>query len=114
MKDFAKIWREMPKIVFSRTMEDAGWNTTIEREVNVEEIKRLKGQPGGDMVIGGAHLAATFLRENLIDEYRIYVHPVVIGEGTPLFPPAETRIALRLEETHTFASGVVLLRYSVI
>ena len=114
MKDFAKIWREMPKIVFSRTMEDAGWNTTIEREVNVEEIKRLKGQPGGDMVIGGAHLAATFLRENLIDEHRIYVHPVVIGEGTPLFPPAETRIALRLEETHTFASGVVLLRYSVI
>lgn len=112
MKEFAKIWREMPKIVFSRTLEDAGWNTTIEREVDVEKVKALKAQPGGDMAIGGAHLAATFMREGLIDEYRLYVHPVVIGEGSPLFPPIETRLALKLLETRTFGCGVVLLRYS--
>ncbi len=114
IKEFAKIWREMPKIVFSRTLEDAGWNTTIEREVDVEKVKRLKEEPGGDMAIGGAHLAAAFMRENLIDEYRIYVHPVVIGEGTPLFPPAETQIPLKLLESRVFGSGVVLLRYSAI
>ena len=53
----------MPKIVFSRTLEDAGWNTIIERAVDVEKVKALKAEPGGDMVIGGAHLAATFMRE---------------------------------------------------
>lgn len=114
VKEFAKIWREMPKIVYSRTLETAQWNTTIARDVVVDEIEKLKAQPGGDMVIGGADLAATFMRHNLIDEYRIYVHPVVIGQGQPLFPPSETVVPLKLEQTRSFGSGVVLLRYSVI
>lgn len=112
IKEFSKIWREMPKIVFSRTLESVEWNTTIMREVDPEEINRLKEMPGGDMVLGGADLAATFMRLNLIDEYRLYVHPVVLGQGQPLFPPAEEPIELRLVQTRVFGSGVTLLRYS--
>ncbi|MGQ0838198.1 dihydrofolate reductase family protein [Actinokineospora sp.] len=109
MAEFAGIWRDMPKIVYSRTLDRADWNTTIKREVDVEEIEALKGEPGGDLALGGADLAATFLRHDLIDEFRIYVHPVLIGQGKPLFRDAE--IPLRLAECRTFGNGVVLLRY---
>jgi len=109
--EFARIWRDMPKIVFSRTLEEADWNTTVVREVVVEEVMELKAQPGGDLALGGADLAATFMRHDLIDEYRLYVHPVVIGRGKPLFQPSDTKVDLRLAETRTFGNGVVLLRY---
>ncbi len=110
--EFARIWRDMPKIVYSRTLTSAGWNTTIARGVIPEEIMRLKAQPGGDLVVGGADLAAAFLRHDLIDEIRIYVHPIVLGQGKPLFQPSDARLPLRLEETCTFSGGVVLLRYA--
>jgi len=109
--EFARIWRDMPKIVFSRTLERAEWNTSVVRDVVPDEIIELKAQPGGDLVLGGADLAATFMRLDLIDEYRIYVHPVVVGRGRPLFPPSDDKINLRLVETRTFGNGVVLLRY---
>ena len=108
---FARIWREMPKIVFSRTLQRADWNTTVAREVIPEHIQQLKSQPGGDMVVGGAGIGAAFMAHDLIDEYRIYVHPVVIGGGKPLFQPSAQTIPLRLAETRTFGNGVVLLRY---
>jgi dihydrofolate reductase len=101
----------MPKKVFSRTLERADWNATVVRDVVPEEIMELKAQPGGDLVLGGADLAAAFMRHDLIDEYRLYVHPIVLGQGKPLFPPSDTRIDLRLAETRTFGNGVVLLRY---
>ncbi|MFI9586617.1 dihydrofolate reductase family protein [Streptomyces sp. NPDC052236] len=113
MVEFAGIWRDMPKFVFSRTLERADWNTTIVRDVVVEDIMALKAQPGGDLALGGADLAATFMRHDLIDEYHLYVHPVVIGRGKPLFQPSDRRIDLRLAETRTFGNGVVLLRYEV-
>jgi len=109
--EFARIWRDMPKIVFSRTLERADWNTTVVRDLVAEEIQELKAQPGGDLALGGADLAAAFMRHDLIDEYRIYVHPIVIGQGKPLFQPSDARINLRLAETRTFGNGVVLLRY---
>jgi dihydrofolate reductase len=110
--DFAKIWRDMPKIMYSRTREEpAGWNTTIVREVVPDEVRALQAQPGGDLVLSGANLARTFLRNDLIDEYRIYVQPVILGRGTPMFQVADVRRILRLAETRTFTSGVVLLRY---
>jgi dihydrofolate reductase len=112
MAEFARIWRDMPKIVYSRTLTAAAWNTTVVRDVVADEVRALQDRPGGDMVVGGADLAATFRRLGLIDEYRIYVHPVVVGAGTPLFPPG-TRAALTLAETRTFGNGVVLLRYTV-
>jgi dihydrofolate reductase len=109
--EFAGIWRDMPKIVFSRTLERADWNTTIVRDVVVEEIMALKERPGGDMVVGGADLAAAFMQHGLVDEYRLYVHPVLIGRGKPLFSASDAKIALELAETRAFGNGVVLLRY---
>ena len=109
--EFAGIWRDMPKIVFSRTLENADWNTTIKRDVNVDEIMALKAQPGGDLALGGADLAAAFRQHDLIDEYRLYVHPILIGRGKPLFRASDAKTNLRLAETRTFGNGVVLLRY---
>ena len=111
MVEFARIWRDMPKIVFSRTLERADWNTTIVRDVVADQVMELKAQPGGDLVLGGADLAAAFMRHDLIDEYRLYVHPIVIGQGKPLFPALDARINLQLAEARTFGNGVVLLRY---
>ncbi|QKV98047.1 dihydrofolate reductase family protein [Streptomyces sp. NA02950] len=111
MAEFAAIWREMPKIVFSRTLTGADWNTTVRHEVNVDEIMALKARPGGDLALGGADLAETFRRHDLIDEYRIYVHPVLLGRGRPLFRPSDTTTGLELERTRTFGNGVVLLHY---
>ncbi|WP_181769103.1 dihydrofolate reductase family protein [Streptomyces albidus (ex Kaewkla and Franco 2022)] len=109
--EFAGIWREMPKLVFSRTLERADGNSTILREVDPDGIRELKAQPGGDMALGGADLAATFRRHDLIDEYRIYVHPVLIGRGRPFFRESEARADLRLAGTRTFGNGVVLLHH---
>ncbi|MFG2493036.1 dihydrofolate reductase family protein [Streptomyces caniferus] len=111
MAEFAGIWRDTPKIVFSRTLERADWNTTIMRDVVPEEIMALKAQPGGDLVLSGADLAAAFMAHDLIDEYRVYVHPVLIGRGKPLFPTTDATTALRLAGTRTFGNGVVLLHY---
>ncbi|MEO3857154.1 dihydrofolate reductase family protein [Acrocarpospora sp. B8E8] len=111
MVEFSRIWREMPKIVYSRTLERADWNSTIVREVVPQEVLELKAQPGGDLAIGGAKLAAEFMRHDLIDEYWLYVHPIVLGQGTPLFQVPEARLNLRLTDTRAFRNGVVLLRY---
>ena len=111
MVEFAGIWRDMPKIVFSRTLERATWNTTIVRDVVVEEIMALKARPGGDLALGGADLAAAFKERDLIDEYRLYVHPIVIGRGKPLFKASDAKVNLQLAEIRTFGNGVVLLRY---
>ncbi|MFE3886121.1 dihydrofolate reductase family protein [Streptomyces lydicus] len=113
MAEFAGIWRDTPKIVFSRTLEEADWNTTIMREVVPEGIKALKAQPGGDLALSGADLASAFMAHDLIDEYHIYVHPVLIGRGKPLFRTTDTMTAtfLRLAGTRSFGNGVVLLHY---
>ena len=113
MVEFAGIWRDMPKIVYSRTLASAGWNTEVVNDVVAEEVASLKQQPGGDLALGGADLAASFRRLGLIDEYRIYVHPVLIGRGKALFQETDAVTPLRLMESRTFGNGVVLLRYSV-
>jgi dihydrofolate reductase len=112
MAEFAAIWREMPKIVYSRTLKSAAWNATISREVDAGEIRALKETPGGDLVLGGADLARTFREHDLIDEYRFYVHPVLVGRGHRLFTDSlPGPVRLELAETRIFGSGVVLLRY---
>jgi dihydrofolate reductase len=111
MIEFAAIWRDMPKIVFSTTLERADWNATVLPEVDPEYIRQLKTEPGGDMALGGADLAATFMKHDLIDEYRLYVHPVLIGRGNRLFGPSTDRFTLQLAEVKTFGNGVVLLRH---
>jgi dihydrofolate reductase len=107
--EFARLWRDMPKIVYSRTLDRADWNTTVVREVVPEEVEELKAR--GDLALGGADLAETFFRHDLVDEIRLYVHPILLGEGTPWFRPSEVRRPLRLAETRTFGNGVVLLRH---
>ena len=111
MAEFAGIWRDMHKIAYSTTLGQVGWNTEIRREVDPDEVRAMKRQPGGDLVLGGADLAATFRRLDLIDEYRLYVHPVLIWRGRRLFGEEGALVRLRLAETKTFGSGVVLLRY---
>jgi dihydrofolate reductase len=109
--EFARIWRDMPKVVYSRTLERAEWNATVVPDVVPAEVLALKARPGGDLVLGGADLAAEFTRHDLIDEYRLYVHPMVIGRGTPMLRPSDAKVPLGLIETHTFGNGVVMLRY---
>jgi dihydrofolate reductase len=110
--EFARIWRNMPKVVFSRTLQHAGWHTTIVRDVVVDDILALKAQDGGDLALGGADLAAEFLRHDLIDEFRIYVHPVLVGRGKRLFPEHDALTSLRLIDSRRFGNGVVLLHYA--
>jgi len=111
--EYARIWRNTPKVVFSKTLQHADWHTTIVRDIVAEDIRVLKEQEGGDLALSGAALAAEFLRLDLIDEFRIYVHPVLIGRGKPLFHEADahTLTTLRLIDSHRFGNGVVLLHY---
>jgi dihydrofolate reductase len=103
----------LPKIVFSRTLESADWNNTRLVKGDVAgEIANLKRQPGGDwLLFGSADLASTLTHFGLIDEYRIMVNPVVLGNGRPLFEDVEDRLNLRLVSTKTFRNGNVLLCY---
>lgn len=111
MVEYARIWRNMPKVVFSRTLQHADWHTTIVRDVVVDDILALKAQDGGDLALGGATLAAEFLRYDLVDEFRVYVHPILVGRGQRLFAESDVMTALRLIETRRFGNGVVLLHY---
>jgi dihydrofolate reductase len=108
--EFARIWKAKKKIVFSKTLTEVGWNSELFKGDIAEGINRMKAQPGKDMIVAGANLAATFIRLGLIDEYRLYIHPVLLGSGKPMFPPLPDRINLKLVETRTFGSGAVLLR----
>jgi dihydrofolate reductase len=109
--DFGRIWRPMPKIVFSKTLEKVDWNSRIVRGEVTQELQQLRTEFHGDMDVGGATLAASFIRAGLIDEYQLLVHPVALGEGTPFFPRLEQPLRLRLTETKRFESGVEYLRY---
>ncbi|MET1232382.1 MAG: dihydrofolate reductase family protein [Candidatus Limnocylindrales bacterium] len=109
--EFARIWKDIPRIVFSRTLERVDEKSRLIRDGAVEEVARLKAQPGFVMDVGGPTLAASLMRAGLIDEFRVAVHPVILGAGTPFFPALDDRIRLRLLETRTFGSGVVSLRY---
>lgn len=109
--EFARIWRDLPKVVFSRTLQHSDWHTTLVREVVPEDIRALKAQDGGDLLLGGADLTATFLRHDLVDEFRLYIHPVVVGGGRRLFGDTNPTLGLDLLQTRTFGNGVVLLRH---
>jgi dihydrofolate reductase len=109
--EFARLWQDLPKIVFSNTLERVDGNARLATDGVAEEVAKLKEEPGKDLAVGGAGLASTFARLGLIDEYRLFVSPVVLGAGTRFFPALDERINLELVETRTFASRVVYLRY---
>jgi dihydrofolate reductase len=109
-RQFARIWRDTPRIVYSRTLESSPWASRIVREVVPDEVRALKEEGDGELVLGGADLAATFFEHDLVDELRLYVHPVLVGGGARSFGAVPTGV-WRLFETRTFTNGVVLLRY---
>ncbi|KAF0849498.1 dihydrofolate reductase family protein [Nocardia caishijiensis] len=108
---FARRWRDMPKVVFSSTIDAVDWNTRLVDGDAVTEIDRLKSEDGGPMDIGGATLAAAAMRAGLIDEYLLVTHPVIVGGGTPFFTALDNWVNLKLVETRTFPGGLVLTRY---
>ncbi|WP_248965388.1 dihydrofolate reductase family protein [Sphaerisporangium perillae] len=101
------------KVVFSRTLKSAAWhNTRIAAGDVAEEIAELRRLPGKDMLIyGSAEFARDLMRLGLIDEYRLWVHPVVLGDGKQLFENFKDRIDLKLVDTRVFDTGVCILRY---
>ena len=109
--EFARIWQGIPKIVFSKTLEHVQGNARLSRGNIVEEIAQLRAQPGKDMGVGGATIAATLIQSGLIDEYQLFINPIILGRGTHMFPTLDHKTGLRLIETRTFSSGVVFLRY---
>jgi dihydrofolate reductase len=108
----AATMNRLPKYVVSTTLEQATWaNSTVIRANVVEEIARLKEQPGRDITISGSgQVVHTLMRANLIDEYRLLIYPVILGQGKRLFPP-EVPVTLDLVEARTSATGVLLVTY---
>lgn len=107
--EFAKAWRNSRKWVVSRTLSSVGPNAMLLSQDLESEVRRLKSEVDGDIEVGGPNLARSLTDLGLIDEYRIYLHPVVIGKGTPFF--AGPRPPLRLFRTERFGNDVILLTY---
>ena len=104
-REFAEIWRALPKIVFSTTLQSVEGNTRLATGSVADELARLDGDVG----VGGAGLAASCI--DLIDDFRPFVNPVIVGGGTPFLPPRDDRIDLELVESRPFGSRVTYLRY---
>jgi dihydrofolate reductase len=104
---------ELPKVVFSKSLEDAPWKpSTIVTESPIEVIPKMKNEPGKDMVIvGSGSLVATLARDGLIDEYRIRIRPIILGSGRLLFEDRNHRHALKFVSVKSFKSGVIGLHY---
>jgi dihydrofolate reductase len=111
--EVANFMNNIPKVVFSRTLEKAEWNNTRLVKANAEDqVAELKQQYGKDMLLfGSANLASSLMRQDLIDEYRLGINPVVLGGGNPLFKPNPDRMKMKLLEAKPLKSGCVILRY---
>lgn len=114
-KAYARTLNAMRKIVFSRTLESVEWhNSTLRKEVVAEEIEQLKQETGRDILIyGSASIVQTFTNHGLIDEYQVLVHPVILGGGKPLFQDIKRQVKLKLVNSRTHPSGVVVLSYQL-
>jgi dihydrofolate reductase len=112
MDDFAVTIDNIPKIVFSRTLKNVEWKTArIAKGSLEEEVLELKQQQGRDILVGSPGLIVALMKLNLIDEYQLCVHPVVVGKGLPLFKSINDRVILKLLKTKTFSSGQIILYY---
>lgn len=109
----AATMNRLPKVVFSRTLERADWeNTRLVKSDPAAEVARLKQLPGKGMLIpGSAGLSTTLIRHRLIDEFRLYFHPLILGRGNPAFRGLAERVPLKLAGSQVFKSGLVLLTY---
>jgi dihydrofolate reductase len=110
--EFARIWKDTPKIVFSRTLEKVEGNATLVREDAAEEVARLKEQPGGNIaVLGSGQLVQTLIEHDLVDEFFLAVFPIVLGSGKRLFREADDARELRLVDSKATSTGGLLLTY---
>jgi riboflavin biosynthesis pyrimidine reductase len=111
VQDFAQLWRASDKIVYSRTLEQvASARTGIERDFDPDTVRQLKESRERDITVGGPTLAALAIKAGLVDEYHLFVTPIVVGGGTQALP-TKVRIALDLLDERRFGSGVVHLHY---
>jgi dihydrofolate reductase len=109
---FAEIWTSIPKLVFSRTLTEVQGNAALATRPVAEELADLRAANDAQTIsVGGANLAAELAHHDLIDEYRLFVNPVIVGAGTRFFPPLRDRLALELDDQVTFKSGVLYLAY---
>lgn len=112
MDDFALAMNKVPKIVFSHTLKDTGWDSAqLASRPLAEEVAALKQQPGKDIFVGSPGLIAALTQLHLVDEYQLCVHPVIVGQGLPLFRNISERTVLKLLTTRTFGSGAIILYY---
>jgi dihydrofolate reductase len=112
IKDFAEIWRAADKVVYSRTLEaPSSARTRIEREFDPEAVRQMKASAERDITIGGPELAAHAIRAGLVDEWHLFLAPVVVGGGTAALPD-DLRVPLELVDERRFRNGTVYLRYS--
>ena len=112
-REFARVWQKAEKSVFSRTLTSAPTrNTRVERDFDVEAIRKLKQGSGQDIEVGGAELAGLALEAGLVDECHLFLNPVIVGGGKPAFPAA-LRLNLELLETRRFGNGVIHLHYRI-
>jgi dihydrofolate reductase len=110
-REFARIWKAMPKIVFSTSLERVEHNSRLVQGDVASVLADVRREFDGDLGVGGPNLAAQFVRRGLVDEYRLVIHPVVLGAGTPFWPGLEAPLPMRLVEQRTFDSGVELRSY---
>ncbi len=113
-RDFARVWQQAKKIVFSRTLTDATTrNARVERNFDPEAIRKLKRESEHDIIIGGAELAGLALEADLVDDCHLFLHPVFVGGGKPAFR-AGLRRNLELLETRRFSTGVIHVHYRIL
>jgi dihydrofolate reductase len=106
-REFAELWRALPKVVFSSTLTTVEGNTRLATGSPAEELAKLDG----DIGVGGAGLAASLIEQDLVDEFHVFVNPVIVGGGTPFLPALDHQIDLELVETRTFGSRTTHARY---
>jgi dihydrofolate reductase len=109
--EFARLWNATPRVVFSRTRSSVDWNSRLAVGPVEETLAAVRAEYPGEISVAGPTLAAEFIRRDLVDEYRMVVHPAVLGAGTPYFPVLDEPLDLDLVDTHRFTSGVVYLGY---
>jgi dihydrofolate reductase len=108
---FADVWCALPKVVFSRTLDSVQGNARLAEGSVAEEVAAALAATDKDVEIGGAGLAATAIELGLVDELRMFRHPIIVGGGTPFLPPVTEDVPLELIETRTFGSRVIYERY---
>jgi dihydrofolate reductase len=110
-REFARIWKAKPKVVFSTTLAQVGPNARLLRADAAAEVSKLKAETGGDLAVSGSGLASSLARAGLVDEYRLVLSPIMVGGGKSYFPGLEQEVPLRLLEMRPFGNGAVYLRY---